>query len=65
MQPIVNQDGGQCGMGAKNAPSGNIGPNKSEGAGIGEAKAVETKVWRASNGSTVSSIQPLVDGPND
>jgi len=52
-------------MGAKDAPSGNIGPNKSEGAGIGEAKAVETKVWRASNGSTVSSIQPLVDGPND
>jgi hypothetical protein len=53
-------------MGAASAPdpaglaAGMSGPTIK-----GQGSDVTTKAWRASNGSTVSKVAVLVDGPND
>ena len=65
MQPIVNQDGGQCGMGAKDYPTDVPGDNKSAPTTKGMGSDVGTKAWRASSVPAITTIQPLVDGPND
>lgn len=66
MQPITNQDGGTAGMGAKDAPMpGDTMNGVSKPTNKGMGMEIGMNMVRASNGSTVSSIQPLVDGPND
>lgn len=53
-------------MGAKDAPMpGDTMNGVSKPTNKGMGMEIGMNMVRASNGSTVSSIQPLVDGPND
>jgi len=52
-------------MGAKDYPTDVPGDNKSAPTTKGMGSDVGTKAWRASSVPAITTIQPLVDGPND
>ncbi len=66
MQPITNQDGGTAGMGAKDAPMpGNTMNGVSKPTDKGMGMEIGMTMVRKSAVPAITSIQPLVDGPND